>query len=238
MPPNILTFGKSSTLNSFSPIKSDRPFPVSNRKLSPEYPHLRGFSAAQRLPKNLTSTSEGCFTTELGDQKYRLPNSLTLVRQASSRAYLSTSAAVKGGAELPQSLTVDVSPLKKRAYLAPCPRKTSPWGLVFSRVASPKASDTPNPGRKHGGLTVPKALTPRFPHAPGIFYVPRAARLRLVPQNLTFAQTAFCKRLLNPLTVRPAAPHPRPRTPSLNHPASPHHDSRKASPDSPETLAW
>jgi hypothetical protein len=52
--PKSLTVANSTVRDSISPIKRGGAFPVSNRKLSPEFPHLKRFSAAKPVPKTLT----------------------------------------------------------------------------------------------------------------------------------------------------------------------------------------
>jgi len=127
---------------------------------------------------------------------------------------------------------------QKSGITAVSPRKASPWVRVFSRVVSPEAFWGLDLPRKERLKSIPKALTASIGRRPGHFYVQPGCPARLVPQNLTFRRPVLCKQLLNPLTHCPAGPHHGPRTPSLDYPASPHQDSRKASPDLAETLAW
>jgi hypothetical protein len=75
--PKSLTNDDPASPNSVSPIKLSGAFPVSNRKLPPEKPHLRGFSTYKRFPETLTPTTNGAVFDGAKTPLRDLPKNLT-----------------------------------------------------------------------------------------------------------------------------------------------------------------
>ena len=104
--PKNLTIKKSALANLVSPNKLGGAFPVSNRKLSPEKPHLSRFLRSNWFLKTLTSGPRRTIFDGRRTVRARLPNKLTFVCKTANPGRSCFSTPPRGPSMPPKSLTL------------------------------------------------------------------------------------------------------------------------------------